>query len=473
MRFYNLLVLLISIYSVNAFAAPSPSLSLKTYLSNYFSNNEIKKNIDLDKEIQISESKTLSNNLDGLLSITPSRSQQKDKNIQPSWDRKDQVSATYTQNLPTGTRVSVGGTKHLNNSLRFDEQVDNSFFIRLEQDLWRNGFGHNQRSNKKIAKANILSAKLNHSIQTASQCNQAVTLYMNAYRDLKAYQIYKELNTSSKKSFATTKKSYRQRLTQKIDYIAAQADQLSNEQRLIAADARLQTSLNELFNSIALPVNKDIKLEKPNLKLATSKTTVLAADYTQLYDADVKAKKLNYSSQKNTGSPELKLYLEGSKNNNQFTDSLSREDTENVNVGLNINIPINDTGLKSRSKTSYYNWKKAENEKSYQLRKLKNDLANSNKQNEKFAQQLAVLEKQKSNYKQLTIEAKRLLRSGRIEYNTYIQYRDQEFNNEFTQIDTYRDLLLGQIEVSLLTTPQTNLCSQLASKKLTGGELTK
>lgn len=459
-------------------AATSPSLNLKNYLSSYFSTNENKKNIDLDKEIQISESKSLSNNLDGLLSLTPSRSQHKDKNINPSWDRKDQVSASYTQNLPTGTQIKVGGTKYLNNSQQLDKQIDNSFFVRLEQDLWRNGFGQNQRSNNKIAKANILSAKLNHSIQTATQCNQAVTLYMNAYKDLKAYQIYKDLNASSKKSFATTKKSYRQRLTQKIDYIAAQADQLSNEQRLIAADARLQTSLKELFNAIAKPVNKSIDLEKPNLKFPSSKNSALATDYTKLYDANVKAKKLNHTSQKNTASPELKLYLEGAKNNNQFTDSFTREDNESVNMGLNINIPINDSSLKSLSKTSYYNWKKAENEKNYQLRKLTNDLNDSTKQNEKLEQQLVVLEKQKSNYKRLTAEARRLLKSGRIEYNTYTQYRDQEFNNELTQIDTHKNLLLGQIQVSLLTSPQTNLCKSLNSEnlttgKLTGGELTK
>ena len=346
-------VILLSISTPIFAATPSP-LTLKSYLKDYFQNNELKKNVDLDKKIQISESKSVSNNLDGVFSINPSRSQQKDKQLQKAWDKQDEVSASYTQNLPTGTSISVGGTKYLNNTANGttffrNRQVDNSFFIRLEQDLWRNGLGYSQRSNNKLAKANIASAKINHSIQIATQCNQAVTLFMNAYKDQKAYEIYKELNTSSKKTFATTKKSYQQKLTRKIDYITAQADQLSNEQRLLTAEVTLLNSFKDLSSSVASPITQKTPIAKPKIKNNTTGKQTLSDAYLQFYDLNAKANKQTHRSQKNLSAPDVKLFLESSKNDNQFTSPGFTEDLESFNIGLNINIPINDKSLKALS----------------------------------------------------------------------------------------------------------------------------
>ncbi len=465
MHIYTIIAIILLSFTMSTFAATPDQLSLKSYITDYFKNNENKKNIDLDKEIQISESKALNNNLDGVLSINPARSQQKDQLLHKTWDRQDELSASYTQNLPTGTSISVGGTKYLTNSPSttsfYNRQVDNSYFIRLEQDLWRNGFGLNQRSNNKLSKANIASAKINHSIQTASQCNQAVTLFMNAYKDQRAYQIYKELNASSKKIFGTTKRSYQQKLTRKIDYLAAQADKLSNEQRLLSAEVQMQNSLKELSNSVSKAITKDIAIIKPKPNAVNVTGSTLSESYTKLYELSAEANKQTHLSQKNLTAPDVKLYVEGSKNDNQFTTLGGTEDLEGFNVGLNINIPINDKSLKSRSKASYYKWKKAENNRTYQIRKLKNDLQNGLEQNKKVEQQLAVLEKQNTKYKLLANEARRLLRSGRIEFNDYIQYRDLQLNNELSQIDMQKNLLLGQIATSLLINPETNLCGEL------------
>jgi len=416
-----------------ASATTANTLDLNSYLASYFKQNENKKNIDLDKDIQIQESKSLANNYDGLIAITPARNQNKDKNLQPSWERQDKITASYTQNLPTGTQVTIGGTKFLNNrpasSIFFDPQVDNSYFFRLEQDLWRNGLGYNN-------------------------------LFMNSYRDQKAYLIYKELNESAKKTFATTKRSYQQKLTRKVDYLASQADLVNNEQRLIEASLRKLNSMKEISTSISKNINSDTSLTLGANKSWTTKLKTLSSDYTQLYDENIKASKQNHLSQKNLQVPEVKLYAEGAKNNNQFTTALNTADLETFGVGVNINIPINNKSLKSKSKTSYYKWQKAENEKSYQLKKLNNDLQTSIVQNEQLEQQLNILKKQQLNLKRLSSEARRLLRTGSIEFSDYTRYRDQQYNNELAQIEIQKKLLSGQIAIALLTQPQTNLCMQ-------------
>ncbi len=441
-------------------------ISLHDFLNNYFNENESPKNLNLDLKTSAAQRDKVDNQYSAILSFRPEQRSQKDNLVNQSWDREKTISVDYQQNLASGTLLRAGAKKWLENStvtsfFEYDRTIDNNYYIRLEQSLWRNGLGYNQRSNTRLAKAKYKSQALNNAIEQAKLCSDAIDLYLDTLKSQAQLQISEKIFKNSLKVLKSIKRSHRAKLVRNIELLTAQSDHLNNEQKLAASKISFNLQKTQLATAIKRPVDSIEELHTPNLN-SSSKALVtssqLSPKYKEAFDENIESLKWTFKSQSNLAKPELTFYAEASKNDNQFVIPNGLENAESTTIGLSIDIPINDKSLKANRQESHYQWKKAENERNLQLRSLANDLENSLKQDKLLKQQLDVVAKQKKLQQKQTKEAFKLLKSGQIELRDYIQYRDFELNSELNWIDLVQSYLKNKVRVSLLIHPDINSC---------------
>ncbi len=437
------------------------SLTFKDYLQKYFTQNSDVISAAINRDLETVRSEALDDNFNSSLTINPEESRSNDKLINITSLKTKTLAADLTTQLPTGTRVSIGGTKWLENDPLINT-IDHSLYVEIRQNLYRNFLGVNQRREKLRTKTLAQLARLNYSLEMANQCSQAINTFIDAYKSQRELVIFKNLDSTAEKTFSTIKGSYQRRLTNKMDYLAAKTDQLGSKQRKILSEAAhvkniqtLKASL-PLFKADNVQLSSDYKITGIN----SEKSYRLSNLYIKIYDETIQQNELNYLAGKNSRDPELDLYVRGSKNNNQFERSPLSVDEENLTVGVNFVLPINQKKLNLASKENYYLWQRSKQEKIKNIKKLQTDLENIIQQSKLTSEKVRVFQLEKEALKKQSKEAMRLLRSGQIEFRDYIFYRNQQVLNEQNEIELLRESLLNKVTLTLLTTPEQHPCKE-------------
>jgi outer membrane protein TolC len=438
------------------------SLSLNDFIKLY-SNQNRNLTIANGKNTQAKQDAIAANSIFSLsFDLTPTftkREYEFPSNI--SYGQKNyEIAPSLTQKLITGTNISVGAGYDV--SERSDlsvNQTNSTYTFSIEQSLWKNSFGEQNfaLANYRNVQANTTSIETKMMKQT--ECINAVLLYNKAYTSQATTELISLMFMQSKKVFNVAKRNYKKRLLSKINYLSAQADWLNMQDRAAKA-------VNEHNNNRA-DISKWIELDSTifvdPFKQANQELSIKQAKehsfQSKVADNRVKEKASYYKYIKSKNKAEVNLFAKAGKENiaNDFSFSTTG-DNENYYIkgGVQISLSIFDKSEDVESANALIATRIAEQERALEREKeLITEL--------QLAQNIEYLTNAIENgiekikiYKERTKAASRRLRSGKIEFQDYIAYRDSYLQEQISQFNRKHQFLEQKMKLVSLsqTTPK-------------------
>lgn len=355
--------------------------------------------------------------------------------VSPSY--KEEKSKYYSSptvtadGLNLSTRLDQTTSFGLNASLEYSKFYEkdiptDSYKVTFSEPLFRNAFGKADRLKKQAATAEYESAKLIFENEWIKTCGRAHLLYVTAVTKKMESDILKESLSIAKKALATTESNFKKKLVRKIDYESARADYLSLEDEKTQKDIEADTAManlksywpeNSPFEVVSIdPISIDEsalqKLTPIHIQIQSQKNIQAQA----LSDAALSRSKTDFRLELTMGE------------SNQGNPTYSPTDSQETwyQIGFKTEWPVWDKRYNGERRS-------ARNQKLHAEAEFKETLKSSPIRVDSLRSNLIqILDSIGRNAKRIelrkaqVIEALRLLKLGRIEFEDYIRFRDSE-----------------------------------------------
>jgi|GEM_PF-2827198 len=256
-----------------AFAAGSPQLNfgrfLNAYLEGSTSSLQAQQNFaQATQQSQISQDVST-----GELSAQPTLSHE--KRVIPAipslntYNRALDVQGTYTQDFSTGSQVQVRAQEFIEQSNPLFQAYDRSTSVGLNQDLYNNGFGYEQRRRRRQGKLQGLIAQLELRQAQVGVCEEAFNLYTDAYVQQQRWKILEAQLKDAGKALANSRRLFRQRLMNRVDLLSSESDYIQTKNDVDQALQVLKNGQQQIAIYIEGGMSADAHLESPANYLQT------------------------------------------------------------------------------------------------------------------------------------------------------------------------------------------------------------
>ena len=355
------------------------------------------------------------------------------------------MEAKIQQGFSWGGSFSFNSRKYTQNSQSSYLDVDTNYNFTLSQSLWRNALGSKDKNIVEGAQQNYKMQKIEKQYNDLITCTEVINDYLQAFKLQEQLNIYKEKHEGAKQALAQSEKHYLRRLIRKIDLLSAQADIKQSELQYLDQKTEYSLAYNKL------------KFSKPIDKLLEPK-------FTEMFDTEPLT---TYTESLSLKQTEIKILSDWA------AVKLAREDKKvdiqlQLSMGENQGELVNEDGYKDRYLLLSLNMEWLANGKTY-----------DENLNQALMQHRITVLKQRQNMKddqiafkhlikkimdaknkvshinqRLTLftdqvqESEKLLRNGRIEFEDYLRFRDNFYNERLRWVE--QKTQLWSMKVSLL-----------------------
>jgi outer membrane protein TolC len=181
--------------------------------------------------------------------------------------RAQDISATFTQSMPTGTNIELSGQKFIEVQNPLVSSVDRRYSARITQDLFRNAFGRTQRAQQNRALTDFELAQLQLRQARVESCNEAFELYTETYIQQEIAQLMQTQLKDAEEALSIARRLHRDRLVNEIDKLSSESDFLNTQLQTQQALQRLENNRRQIQAFIDHPIPADFKLTDPRVFL--------------------------------------------------------------------------------------------------------------------------------------------------------------------------------------------------------------
>jgi len=421
------------LYAPACLAAP---LSLAHYLSVLLEQNEELKSAELNVKIANENLRITEDLYQTSVTVTPS---QTTSNYQFSKDTKTtDVNFELSQLLPTGTNVSLKGTRILDNSLEQRSYQGSTDSIVITQPLYKNSFGELFRKDISAAEFALAASKKQRDLQKINTCLQGIESFASTYRFQEQVKIYTEIEKTSGNLLALANRLRKKRLIRKLDLLSARADYLRIHSLLLEAQKDHQQSISTLSQYLnsneTNKENETLFLANPTMgfrKFPHLITFNVSTNASYLESINIlRSKELAVKAAQSTARSDVDLFLEtgNTKGRVEINSGYPKFEDSFVTVGLKWTLPLNNQTLKANIAKADFERQIAQNNISLKERNLKSEFEQLIIQIKNLNQQLTISKSKSDKYRDQVKEADRLLNAGKLEFEEYYRYRDALLN---------------------------------------------
>jgi len=289
--------------------------------------------------------------------------------FEPGKIKKDNYSLGVRKYFSSGTAFETKWGRSFNQIEFADPTIqvpnyEDALSFSLKQSLWADSFGVSSRSQLRSDK--LASQSLDHQSKINQQnwALNLIDLYHKAWFSQRQVIAAQESVARRKRLLGVTGSKYQKGTTEKQDYLQIQAAALSTENQLSQADAALNEVWRYLVISLDLPESfLQIPADKVPMDLSDNSQQAFQkcsqpVDYSKTFEvlkaeADKKSSEERMSSSSNEDNPKLELIA--GYNTNGIASSQNRAQRENLDqdfpswsVGLQLEMPLGQSGPKSR-----------------------------------------------------------------------------------------------------------------------------
>lgn len=375
------------------------------------------------------------------------------------------VDVELMQALPPGTELLANVSSSVANpDVTTTGIVDRSYTFALAQPLYRNAFGRMWRMEKNAAKAQLESDRSSFKLQKLKSCMAAADSYDLLWLTDERLKLFEQMASTSQSALNVAESSARARLIRRLDLLSARSDHLKAQSQVTRALSEKQKALTTVQAFVAVEAGP-AHLQNPDAWYSRPLSQPTSADLAsnpslQASLMAVQAAQGKSAVAREKARSQVNLVLEGGRSEGRvpLNTGVSRYNEDFVRAGLSIEFPLrnkaNDADIKSaalmkaRAQWEYDDLKReAETgfaQRLFDLKAIQDQLENSKKR--------AVL------YEDQRREAFGLIRSGRIEFEDYLRYRDLSFNEGLQILELSESFWRQKRELALLTGQEAFLC---------------
>ncbi|MCB0378445.1 MAG: TolC family protein [Bdellovibrionales bacterium] len=363
--------------------------------------------------------------------------------ITSSWRAKN-ISATYSQLMPTGTSFQLKGTEYIEKQNPLLSSLDSDYSAQLSQDLFKNSFGYSQRSQTKKAELDYKIAQIEFTMQTTKTCQEAFSTYVDAYIYQQRLAILKKQLQDAEKALKSNRRLHRNRLIQKVDLLSSESDFLQSQIQTQKAEQLFKNAARGL--EIFLGEHKVSQLLDPSPHLGQLPSDKDVKTLTE------KIAHLRYQSQdhevdrvRSDRWSEIQLGLQLGQRKGRLSTGSALEPFEEkyLNASLNFSFDIinktEDSALQSALQIRNQFEVIKERVKVSQDSVVKNLLENQNI----FSQQVETSKKRIQLLDQKAKLAFEQMQKARLDFENYLLHRNAFRNEQLNFLSYQKDLWMN------------------------------
>jgi len=369
-----------------------------------------------------------------------------------------------SRKLPTGTTLELDFENERSwtdsTTATVNPAHESLLKLTLKQELGKNFFGIEDRSNIKITKIDIENAEYTSLDKIEESLSQVQKTYWEIVKHLNIVKIRKDMVLYAQELFQINEEKIQKGIIESPQLLSSQANLRQKEIDLILAENDLYYYINKLKlllniqdkNKIILPKQEfDINVSKLDLDKTLRTAFYYRRDYSKARN-EVESKRINLVMKKTSLFPEIDLEASVARNGlddhfSQAINDITSEDNPEYFLGLKIRFP-----LENRQAKSEFNKAKIEDAKAllnlkkveYQiLIDIKDSVRNSNILGESLKRWLDVVKLQED---KLSAELKHY-QYGRSDTDTIIKYQDDLLNSKILYTKAMLDYKESLIDV--------------------------
>lgn len=450
MRFiYLLMAMLCFLLSTYASAAQpvSKPLSIQSYLSQFFQKDEDVKEVFLSRQRDLAQNRALTDVFQNQLTLTPDyTSTELDSPLGGSFEQQRwRLSTRFEQQTPYGLGLNLEGAKFFDDPDPAIGGLDQDWTISLEQSLWNNAFGFAARSAQRQFEQRAQELKFTEKQSLQESCVTGAELYINAYVRMKRNEIAQGRLKDAKRALNISESGFRRRLLRKIDVLTARADYVRVESVAVSRKTDFEKSLSELYFRLeenpqiqsSLDSPEDFFSEVPRLGAFNAETSyqwLSASASTQAEEQSYLETKSRRRSTVNLGASWNQRQTLGATGNSAGQFNLN--EINSLNVFLRVELPLINKTWQGEVASQHLNWQLAQVYERRVKKQISDDFRRLQLDEQQSVKSLELTTKSLGFRKKQLTEAQRLLNAGKIEFNDYIQYRDNYFQEQENQLES-------------------------------------
>ena len=439
-------------------------LDLKSYIEHYIKNNKSYANSQLEVEKSKANYQINSDLYKSQFTVTPTIGNSRIE--VPGLitdDKSGQVNYQLKQNLASGTEIKLEAFELFDKPDSSIKISESKLSLNLSQQLWKNAFGKSDRLKRNASKLEVQQRSLSLLQSKLNTCTDATINYLAALSLQEKLNIQKELSEMANRALNTSEKAYRKRIIRKIDILAARSDAINMQAQHKEAELRYQNEKNKLYTLAEIPISDEALSPLPDsLKswLPMVNTQPDSSPGIEALKVGIKSKQYLINSSRELNKNDLRLGLIASR-----TEGIDATSSGFVNykddfwgVSLSFEWPIINDTLEANVAHATYQKEIAQNNLEEQTKLWNVNLNKSLKEAGVYKELLELSSKKTKLYTGQIQEAERLLKAGKIEFETYISYRDIYLKEQLQQVDLKRQLITQKLNIANLTNNSDLVC---------------
>lgn len=274
------------------------------------------------------------------------------------------------QVLPSGTTFNIeldNVRSSTNSSFATNTTTHESVFkASLTQDLGRNLFGFNDRSDIKVRLLDIESAEYSSLDRIEELMVSVQKAYLNVVLAQEQLLIEQDMLQTAERLYDTQKEKLETGLIEKPDLIAAEANLIRRQNNIKLVDNHLQEAKNVLKVLLALDVDDEIIIEERFVvsdETLTDAQSVVKAfdnrpDYKRL-QKQLEAQDIKVKMKKQNLWPEINLTASYERNGLRedfpgSIENITEEDNPTYAVGVSVEFPFQNRDARAQLKSQKY-----------------------------------------------------------------------------------------------------------------------
>lgn len=442
---------------------PQSPMNLTQYLKTYLSHDEDLKNSDLQTKISQSQLDKASDLYQNRLTLGSLQKHTGRNSSRISYERITQVSGGLTQNLPWGTSLNLNLDKFLEASHSSLLGMDADYSISIRQELLRNSFGRLDREVRTRAQSHLRLSQIQRQNQVLKSCYTGTQIFIYAYISQQKLSVFNEILNDSNQTLKFSENSYNRKILRKIDILSARADNLRIRSRQSLAQKEYQKNISSLTHPISVG-KTSVQLKDPGSifhgwKLETQMEPTRFLSYKE-QEQMVLSTESALKIARQSADYQLDLGFTVGHREGAFQRMGTSLNEDYVQLSLTMDWPLfNKTDRAAVAQAQYerdmavHNKQRTKKELSERQDHLNEDLRSSR-------ERLQISRKKIKIYEQQIKEARRLLRTGKLEFEDYIRYRDTYLNERLHSMTLQNEMWSQKSHLAWLQSQVTLLCGE-------------
>ncbi len=365
-------------------------------------------------------------------------------------NRSNNVNGQFTQNMPTGTTLEISGQKFLETQNPLFNATDRRYSAKVTQDLIKNSFGKSQRAQSKQGQTNYEVAQLEYRQAIVNSCEQAFSLYSDAYIQQEIAKLLRAQMKDAEKALKISRNLFRDRLIDKVDKLSSESDFIDTRLQVELAEQKLINTKRQIQAFVDQQASIDFILQDPSIFLRRTanslpdKTLTEEILYRQLESQDLAVEKA-----RSDRWTDLQLGVEAGENFGRlaFNGPLVDYNEQFLRASLTVGFDLVNNTENADLKNAVYQKNSLEKEK-YTLKKTqKTKIDSLTAMNSLLEQQVKSSERQVDLLEEKMKIAFNQMKRAKLDFQNYLLHRNAYLNQQRSFLNLKKDLWLNRFSL--------------------------